>query len=140
MKVKAMVKKAGPYAYLVPALAVFAVFLFYPFFKTIYLSLYKTNKMGQARLFVGAGNYKDLLTSSSFLNSLVVTGVFVAIVVSVSMLLGLFTALLCNKTFPGIRSSAQPMRFLWRSLQFGSHDLQNYASPVDRHCKQADGT
>lgn len=66
MKVKAMVKKAGPYAYLVPALAVFAVFLFYPFFKTIYLSLYKTNKMGQARLFVGAGNYKDLLTSSSF--------------------------------------------------------------------------
>lgn len=103
MKVKAMVKKAGPYAYLVPALAVFAVFLFYPFFKTIYLSLYKTNKMGQARLFVGAGNYKDLLTSSSFLNSLVVTGVFVAIVVSVSMLLGLFTALLCNKTFPGIR-------------------------------------
>ena len=103
MKVNAMVKKAGPYAYLVPALAVFAVFLFYPFFKTIYLSLYKTNKMGQARLFVGAGNYKDLLTSSSFLNSLVVTGVFVAIVVSVSMLLGLFTALLCNKTFPGIR-------------------------------------
>ena len=103
MKVKAMVKKAGPYAYLVPALAVFAVFLFYPFFKTIYLSLYKTNKMGQARLFVGAGNYKDLLTSSSFLNSLVVTGVFVAIVVTVSMLLGLFTALLCNKTFPGIR-------------------------------------
>ena len=103
MKVNAMVKKAGPYAYLVPALAVFAVFLFYPFFKTIYLSLYKTNKMGQARLFVGAGNYKDLLTSSSFLNSLVVTGVFVAIVVSVSMLLGLLTALLCNKTFPGIR-------------------------------------
>lgn len=78
---------------LVPALAAFAVFLFYSLFKTIYLSLYKTNKMGQARLFVGAGNYKDLLTSSSFLNSLVVTGVFVAIVVSVSMLLGLFTAL-----------------------------------------------
>ena len=47
MKVKAMVKKAGPYAYLVPALAVFAVFLFYPFFKTIYLSLYKTNKWGR---------------------------------------------------------------------------------------------
>ena len=46
MKVNAMVKKAGPYAYLVPALAVFAVFLFYPFYKTIYLSLYKTNKMG----------------------------------------------------------------------------------------------
>ena len=35
----------APYGYLLPCMAVFAVFLFYPFFKTIYLSLYKTNKM-----------------------------------------------------------------------------------------------
>ncbi|MFR3727435.1 carbohydrate ABC transporter permease [Lacrimispora sp.] len=103
MNLKTIVKKAGPYAYLVPALAVFALFLFYPFFKTIYLSLYKTNKMGQAKLFVGLGNYSELLKSSSFFNSLLVTGVFVLIVVSVSMLLGLMGAVLCNKTFPGIR-------------------------------------
>ena len=38
----------APYGYLLPCMAVFAVFLFYPFFKTIYLSLYKTNKMGEA--------------------------------------------------------------------------------------------
>ena len=44
MKVNAMVKKAGPYAYLVPALAVFAVFLFYPFFKTIYFCLLYTSR------------------------------------------------------------------------------------------------
>lgn len=103
MNLKTIVKKAGPYAYLVPALMVFALFLFYPFFKTIYLSLYKTNKMGQAKLFVGLGNYSELLKSSSFFNSLFVTAVFVLIVVSVSMLLGLVGAVLCNKTFPGIR-------------------------------------
>lgn len=103
MNLKTIVKKAGPYAYLVPALMVFALFLFYPFFKTIYLSLYKTNKMGQAKLFVGLGNYSELLKSSSFFNSLFVTVVFVLIVVSVSMLLGLVGAVLCNKTFPGIR-------------------------------------
>ena len=40
---------------------VFAVFLFYPFVKTIYLSLFKTNKYGQAKLFVGLENYTDLL-------------------------------------------------------------------------------
>lgn len=92
-----------PYFYLIPSLLVFGVFLFYPFFKTIYLSLYKTNKMGQAKLFVGLGNYKELLSSPSFLNSLKVTLIFVLIVVAGSMLLGLVAAVLCNKAFPGIR-------------------------------------
>ena len=59
-----------PYFYLVPSLLIFAVFLFYPFVKTVYLSLFMTNKMGQAKLFVGLQNYVDLLTSESFRNSL----------------------------------------------------------------------
>lgn len=100
---KISVRRISPYAYLLPSLVIFGIFLFYPFFKTIYLSLYKTNKMGQAKLFVGLGNYKDLLTSASFYNSLLVTVEFVVIVVVGSMLLGLLGALLCNKAFPGIR-------------------------------------
>lgn len=103
----------GPYLYIVPAMLVFAVFLFYPFFKTIYLSLYKTNKMGEAKLFVGLNNYIDLLQSSSFHNSLIVTAIFVVIVVVGGMALGLLGAVLCNKAFPGIRifstSYALPM-------------------------------
>lgn len=102
-KYKISMRNISPYVYLVPSLLIFGIFLFYPFFKTIYLSLYKTNKMGQARLFVGFGNYQDLLTSPSFYNSLIVTVEFVAIVVIGSMLLGLIGALLCNKAFPGIR-------------------------------------
>ena len=102
-KYKISMRNISPYVYLVPSLLIFGIFLFYPFFKTIYLSLYKTNKMGQARLFVGFGNYKDLLTSPSFYNSLIVTVEFVVIVVIESMLLGLIGALLCNKAFPGIR-------------------------------------
>lgn len=93
----------APYGYLLPCMAVFAVFLFYPFFKTIYLSLYKTDKMGEAKLFVGLGNYTELLSSASFRNSLKVTLIFVVIVVLGSMLLGLIAAVLCNKAFPGIR-------------------------------------
>lgn len=96
-------KNTGAYAYLFPSFLIFGIFLFYPFFKTLYLSLFKTNKMGQAKLFVGLGNYKELLQSSSFWNSLAVTLIFVVIVVAVSMILGLTTAVLCNKTFPGIR-------------------------------------
>lgn len=92
-----------PYLYLVPSILIFSIFLFWPFLKTIYLSFYKTNKLGQAKLFVGIGNYKELFQSSTFINSLYVTLVFVIIVVSISMLLGLIGAILCNKTFPGIR-------------------------------------
>lgn len=95
--------KIEPYLYIVPSIVLFGVFLFYPFFKTIYLSLYKTNKMGEAKLFVGLQNYMDLFQSKSFYNSLAVTLIFVMIVVMVSMLLGLITAVLCNRTFPGIR-------------------------------------
>lgn len=102
-----------PYCYLIPSLGIFTLFLFYPFMKTLYLSLYKTNKMGEAKIFVGLQNYKDLLVSESFYNSLGVTFLFVLIVVGVSMLLGLIGALLCHKSFPGIRffstSYALPM-------------------------------
>ena len=94
----------SPYAYLIPCFAVFAVFLFYPFVKTIYLSMFLTDKLGNAKIFVGAENYIDLLTSESFYNSIVVTLFFVVIVVFGSMLLGLVAAVLCSKTFPGIRA------------------------------------
>lgn len=102
-KKKGLAVKFGPYGYILPSLSVFAIFLFYPFFKTIYLSLFMTNKMGQAKLFVGLQNYIDLLTSEEFQNSILVTVIFVAIVVVLGMFLGLVGAVLCNKSFPGIR-------------------------------------
>lgn len=110
---KNLVDRLGPYAYVVPAMLIFALFLFYPFIKTIYLSLFMTNKMGQAKLFVGLQNYIDLLTSESFRNSILVTIIFVVIVCVIGMGLGLIGAVLCNKAFPGIRifstSYALPM-------------------------------
>ena len=106
-------KKAEVYMYLIPSMVIFSIFLFYPFFKTIYLSLYKTNKLGEAKLYVGLDNYKSLLSNPSFYNSLWVTLEFVAIVVVGSMALVLLGAVLCSKAFPGIRvfstSYALPM-------------------------------
>ena len=93
-----------PYCYLIPCMLVFGIFLFYPFFKTIYLSLFLTDRMGQAKIFVGMQNYIDLLSSESFRNSLKVTLIFVVIVVIGGMFLGLVAAVLCNKAFPGIRA------------------------------------
>ena len=104
------------YCYLLPCMLVFAVFLFYPFVKTIYLSLFKTNKYGQAKLFVGLENYTDLLTSASFQNSLKVTMIYVVIVVLGSMSLGLVTAVLCNKAFPGIRVASSSAAMIFKIM------------------------
>lgn len=100
---KKKLNSIGCYLYLLPCMVIFTVFLFFPFFKTIYLSMFKTDKMGQAKLFVGFGNYSDLFHSASFYNSIKVTVLFVVIVVLGSMALGLLGAMLCNQKFPGIR-------------------------------------
>ena len=75
--------------------------------------MFNKKKMGEAKLFVGAGNYIELLQSESFYNSLMVTAVFVVIVVAGGMALGLLGAVLCNRAFPGIRifstAYARPM-------------------------------
>lgn len=130
-------KKAEVYMYLIPSMVIFSIFLFYPFFKTIYLSLYKTNKLGEAKLYVGLDNYKSLLSNPSFYNSLWVTLEFVAIVVVGSMALGLLGAVLCSKTFPGIPGIQY---FLCTpngsSIELRCHDFQDYLKSHDRYRKQ----
>ena len=95
------VRKVEPWLFLLPALGAFATFLFWPFFKTIYLSLFLTNRLGLPKVFVGLGNYISLFQSPAFYNSLFVTLVFVVLMVAGSMAMGLGTALLCNAAFPG---------------------------------------
>lgn len=85
-----------PYLYLVPCLLVFIIFVYFPFIKTIYLSLFNTSPKGKATLFVGLGNYISMFKSAAFINSLVVTFKFVLLVVIPSILMGLLTSILAN--------------------------------------------
>lgn len=55
-----------PFLYLLPAASIFIAFTFYPFFKTIYISLFITDPQGGLSKFIGLKNYFDLLTSSDF--------------------------------------------------------------------------
>mgnify|MGYP001942130797 FL=1 len=98
-----LTEKIEPLLYLSPALLLLGIFLFWPFFQTIIRSLHITDNLGRNALFVGLENYIELFKNSSFHNSLIVTILFVFIVVIVGVLLGFFTALLCQRTFPGIR-------------------------------------
>ena len=88
---------------MLPALALLVIFVFYPFVQTIIRSLYATDNMGNNTIFIGLENYTDLLSSSSFWNSIRVTFIYVLIVVVLGVLLGFATALLCRVNFPAIR-------------------------------------
>lgn len=102
-----------PYLYLLPAIIILAIFLFWPFFQTIVRSMFLTNSLGASTEFLGLENYIELFTSPAFWNSIMVTLQFVVIVVGFGVALGLLTALLCQKSFPGIKffstSYAMPM-------------------------------
>ena len=92
-----------PVFYLIPAFSVFAVFVFYPFIKTIILSLSRTNLRGEIQAFVGLDNFNELFTSPDFYRSMVVTFQFVLLVSIPSVVIGLILALLANNKLKGNR-------------------------------------
>ena len=77
----------APYLYLIPALLVFCTFVFFPFFKTIWLSVSLTNIKGQVVEFVGLENFIEIFTSTRFINSIVLTLEFVLLVAVPSIII-----------------------------------------------------
>lgn len=88
--------------YLLPSIILFAVFLFYPMFKTIYLSLFLTDAQGNAQVFVGLEHYINLFQSESFRMSMKATILFVLYTVPIGLVLALSLALLANQKLKGI--------------------------------------
>lgn len=86
-----------PYLYLMPALIIFEIFVFFPLGKTIFLSLNATTPQGKISYFVGMDNYINLMKSPSFRNSLFVTGKFAIINVAFSIFIGFIVSILANE-------------------------------------------
>lgn len=76
-------------ALLVPAFAVFAVFVFYPLVKVFWLSMQGTDIFGQPAGFVGVKNYVTTFTDPEFGRTMLQTAIFCLAVVSGRILLGL---------------------------------------------------
>jgi sn-glycerol 3-phosphate transport system permease protein len=130
-------KTIEPYLYILPCLLIFAAFTFYPFVKTIYLSLNATNSRGQVSYFVGFANYINQFKSPSFINSLSVTVKFALLTVFPSMFIGFITAVLGNTKIKGIgifrtlyalplAISAAAASIVWMFLFHPSIGLINY--------------
>lgn len=89
-------------AFLLPSIILFSVFLFYPMFRTIYLSLFLTKANGDTTVFVGLENYVNMFTSPMFLKSIKSTFLFVLYTVPTTVIISLFLAVIANEKLKGI--------------------------------------
>jgi multiple sugar transport system permease protein len=88
------------YALLAPSLFGVLAFLLLPILVVIWLSLYRWDLLGPLR-YVGLANWRSVLVDADFVNSLVVTTIFVAIVVPAQTVLGLLAATMLARELPG---------------------------------------
>lgn len=85
--------RAG-YLFILPAFILYAVFMIYPFFASIYLSFTDWNGVGRISGFVGFDNYQRLIHDHLLWKSLRHNVIWVIIGTVAPMILGLFLALL----------------------------------------------
>jgi sn-glycerol 3-phosphate transport system permease protein len=90
-------------ALVLPSLVIFGVFVFYPFLRDFYLGFYRTPPFpGLPKRYAGLTQYRQVLTSHDFLNSLRVTALFVLYTVPAGLVLGLLLAVLAHQRLAGI--------------------------------------
>ncbi len=88
--------------FVLPSLALFGVFVFYPLVRSVYLGFHATDPFGRRETWIGIEQYRDVLTSPDFRYSLFVTGQFAVYTVVPATLIGLYLALLAHQRLPGI--------------------------------------
>lgn len=91
------------YLLLLPALVIFGVFTFYPFAYNFKLALFESPPFpGLPSRYVGFHQVAQVLTSTSFVQSLVSTLFFAVLTVPVAILLGLLLAVAAHRKLRGI--------------------------------------
>jgi multiple sugar transport system permease protein len=110
-----------PYLFILPHTLFFAIFLAWPFFYGLYISLFEFDFLRpEYRPFIGLNNYLDLFRSGSivfrdFWRAVINTGEFIVWSVPPLVLIALVLAVLLNGRFPG--------RTLFRTIFFAPYTL-----------------
>ncbi len=87
--------------YLLPALLLLGVFLFYPIIMSLYYSFFEVGGGGQVGDFVGWEHYASLLESPQFRQSMVSTLLFVLYTVPAQIIISLFLAVIASEKLKG---------------------------------------
>jgi alpha-glucoside transport system permease protein len=97
-----------PYVYILPAVAMICLYVLYPAVQTV---LYSFANAESTEL-VGTQNYQDLLSSSSFRDTVLTTIVWIVIAPVAAVMIGLLTATLVDRLSPRGEKSAKTIVFL----------------------------
>lgn len=97
-----------PWLFLIPGVAMFLLYVIFPIFQSINVSLYEWDGLGEAE-WVGIGNYEELYWDDAFYVSLRNNLIWLVLYL-LAIPAGLFIALFLNQTVTGIR--------LYKSLFF----------------------
>ncbi len=94
------------YALLLPSIVVFGIFVFYPFAKNFQLPFYKQppsfGAIKRPSRYVGWSQWKDVLQSSEFRHTMLVTVRFVLLTVPAGIALGLLLAVVAHQRLRGV--------------------------------------
>jgi alpha-glucoside transport system permease protein len=101
-------ERVKPYLYILPALAAIGLYLVYPAYQTIVFSFANPDSTA----WVGLQNYRDLLTSSDFHQTLVNTLLWIIIVPALTIVFGLIIAVLADRLNPRAEKTAKTIIFL----------------------------
>lgn len=88
--------------YLAPSLIIFTIFIFFPMYKSMRLSLYQTDLVGAERAYVGLSHYINIFVKGNFGHDLKITLLFTLLTVIASLVVSLFLAYIANWQLKGI--------------------------------------
>lgn len=121
-----------PLLFLLPALALYAVFFVFPFAYTLFLSFHQWDMISPDRTYVGLDNFRQLLRDEAFWTVMKNTVRYMLMTMPVSMTIGLTLALLTESLLRGrvvyrfvfylpVVSSVAVVALVW-SFMYNPHD------------------
>ena len=101
-------ERIKPYFYILPAFAAVVLYLVYPAIQTIIASFQDSTSSA----FVGLDNYRRLLSSQPFQQTLINTVLWIVLVPAITVILGLAIATLADRLKPGAEKVAKTVIFM----------------------------
>ena len=98
------------FLFILPALILFLLFVFYPIFRSIYFSMFDWNGLGPAVKNIGLGNYQKILTDEVFLKAIKNVLIIIVFSLGIQLPLALLLAVMVGRNLPG--------RALFRTIFF----------------------